>query len=128
MSIFPRNTIPGVSLGEEVAMGIVVIEPNGTIRAMYDDALVDVLSFGSLSIQRASHVEFCNESQAWFVDMQADDSLRIETFRVGPFAKHAEALAWEVVYLEYRLAGQSDVEACQLAGKEKRSENTNCYE
>jgi len=99
-------------------MCIVVIGQDGTIRSVHDDALVGaLLSFGRLDIRRASNVEFCNESQAWFADMRADESLGIEAFRVGPFAKRAEALAWEVTYLEARLAGKSDADASLAAVK-----------
>ena len=98
-------------------MAIVVIAADGTLRAMYDDELTESLSMGTLRIRRASHVEFDNAVQAWFVDMRADALEGIEAFRVGPFPKRCEALAWEVAYLEARLAGKPDSDACRLASK-----------
>lgn len=99
-------------------MGIVVIGQDGKILSIHDDVLAEaLLSFGKLNIRRASNVEFCNEQQAWFVDMRVDESLGIGAFRAGPFAKRAEALAWEVLYLEARLAGKEDPEASLAAAR-----------
>jgi hypothetical protein len=97
---------------EESEMAIVVIAADGTLRAMYNDELTESLSMGTLRIRRASHVEFDNAVQAWFVHMRADASEGIEAFRVGPFPKRCKALVWEVAYLEARLTGKSHTDAC----------------
>lgn len=95
------------------------ILPDGTLLGVHADDLQDVLQEdGKIQIDRASHVEFSNKDQAWFVEMQKNEQLDIFAFVAGPFRNRTEALAWESSYLEHRIAGLSDMEACRLTGKE----------
>lgn len=65
------------------------ITPQGGVQMLHDDAL-DLTELGSIEMIRASHVEFNNENQYWFV--QSARSLKI--LATG-FKTRAEALAWE---------------------------------
>ena len=69
-----------------------VVEADGTIRCVYDEAL-DLSSVGSAQIQRGSHVE-PDDHGNWFADMSPLDGPLL-----GPFAKRSEALAAEVIWL-----------------------------
>lgn len=42
------------------------IAPNGTIRGLWDDR-VDWTSLGRVTVRRASHVEYCDRWQQWYV-------------------------------------------------------------
>ena len=99
---------------------IVTVSPDGTVEAVYDDELADVLKdLGSFDVRRASHVEYDSFSEGWLVEM-----LEPERFCVGPFGLRREALAWEVEYLEQRLAGASDSEAALAAVKVSEKQKT----
>lgn len=90
------------------------ILPDGMIVAVHSDDLQAVLQQDeNVQIDRASHVEFRNEVQAWFVEMLKNEHLDIFAFVAGPFPSRAVALAWESAYLEHRIAGLSDMEACR---------------
>ena len=66
----------------------VVIQPNGTIRCLYDEN-IDLSSFGRLSIRRASHVEPDAVGQ-WFADLSP-----LEGPILGPFPRRSDALTAE---------------------------------
>lgn len=101
-------------------MAMISIDSTGTIRSQYVDSIADILrNLGPIRVERASRVEFCNEAQAWFVDMLENLNLGISPFRVGPFRERKDALRWEINYIQSRLLGLSDTEACKLASKEK---------
>lgn len=42
------------------------ITPEGGIQMLHDDA-VDLSEFGQVMVGRASHVEYCNMNQLWYV-------------------------------------------------------------
>ncbi len=69
-----------------------VIENDGTIRCLYDEAL-DLSPLGSMKIQRGSHVE-PDEQACWFADLSP-----LEGPLLGPFNKRSGALAAEVAWL-----------------------------
>jgi hypothetical protein len=99
-------------------MSSISIDLTGTVWCLYDDDIAGVLQeVGVLDVQRASNVEFDNLAQGWLIFMVKNETLGLPEFIVGPFAKRAEALVWEVLYLEARLAGKSDAEASLAAAR-----------
>lgn len=83
---------------------LLVIRPDGTGCAIYDDELAPVLFLcGRLSIRRASHVEpvitdGC--TLGWQADLSPSGGPIL-----GPFASRREALAAERLWLQAALAG-----------------------
>jgi hypothetical protein len=71
----------------------VVVQPNGTIRCLYDEN-IDLSSFGRLSIRRASHVEPDPNGQ-WFADLKPMDGPIL-----GPFSRRSDALTAESDWIE----------------------------
>jgi hypothetical protein len=69
-----------------------VIETDGTVRCLYDEAL-DLMPLGNLQIQRGSHVE-PDQHGRWFADMSPLDGPLL-----GPFSKRSDALTAEVDWL-----------------------------
>jgi len=65
-----------------------LIDPGGTIRCLYDEAL-DLRALGSLAIRRGSHVEPDRHGR-WFADMSP-----VKGPKLGPFPCRSEALAAE---------------------------------
>lgn len=75
----------------------VLIEPDGTVTALYDEWL-DLQAVGSLTLTRASHVDPDSEGQ-WWARLIAGPTL-------GPFPTRTAALAAEVDWLNrHRLGG-----------------------
>jgi hypothetical protein len=70
-----------------------LIDGDGSVWCLYDQAL-DLRSFGTLSIRRASHVE-PDEHGRWLADMSP-----VAGPMLGPFAARSEALAAETAWLE----------------------------
>lgn len=68
------------------------ITPEGGIRMLADDA-VDLRPFGRVDVQRASHVEFSESEQAWFVQ-----SAKSGQVLASGFESRGAALAWEKDY------------------------------
>lgn len=60
---------------------------------MLQDDAVDLRPFGHVEVSRASHVEFSNEKQAWYVE-----SARTGKILKDDFNSRAEAIAWEKEY------------------------------
>lgn len=72
-----------------------IIAPDGNAQAIYSEE-IDLTLLGSVSIQRASHVE-PDSSGHWFADM-------VDGPKLGPFPRRSDALAAEVAWLtEHRL-------------------------
>jgi hypothetical protein len=101
-------------------MSSISIDLTGIVRSLYDDDVAGVLQeMGVLDVQRASNVEFDNLAQGWLIFMVKNEALGIDEFAVGPFQKREDALQWETQYLDARLCGLSDSEACKIASKKE---------
>ena len=70
----------------------IVIENDGTIRCLYDEAL-DLAPLGNLQIQRGSHVE-PDDHGRWLADMSP-----VNGPLLGPFSKRSDALTADVDWL-----------------------------
>lgn len=79
----PDKTKPMISLQ---------ITPQGGIQMLQDDA-VPLTEFGKVEVERASHVEFCNEEQGWYVE-SAKTGKRL----ASGFKTRGEAITWEKKY------------------------------
>ncbi len=85
------------------------ITPEGTVRAMWTDT-IDWTSLGQVSVHRASHVEFSDRRQMWYVRAGRPKNwarriLQWATRRpcgeILHWAKtRQDALAWEGVYYQ----------------------------
>ena len=76
-----------------------VIDRTGSVACIYDET-IELSSLGSLSIQRASHVEPDAQGQ-WLADLSP-----VAGPRLGPFALRRDALAAEHEWLSsHWLAG-----------------------
>lgn len=64
------------------------ITAQGGVRMLQDDA-VDLRKLGKVIVTRASHVEFCNRTQKWYVQ-----SARTKKYLYRAQTR-AQALAWE---------------------------------
>ncbi|MGH7358818.1 MAG: hypothetical protein ACREJR_08390 [Candidatus Rokuibacteriota bacterium] len=69
------------------------IQPDGTVRFLYDDALRGLLALGPPTIRRASHVEPTPDGQ-WTADLGPMDGPVL-----GPFETRAAALDTERAWL-----------------------------
>ena len=70
------------------------VAPDGTLNAIWDDALAPLVQEGKATISRASHVEPTGDG-CWEADLGPVDGPVL-----GPFALRAEALAAEVRWLK----------------------------
>ena len=80
------------------------IAPDGTVRGLWTDE-IDWQSLGRSSVRRASHVEYCDRRQQWYVRAARPRSWirRVQQWAVGrPCGEvllwantRQEALAWE---------------------------------
>ena len=70
-----------------------VIEPDGSIRTVYDEAL-DLTVLGQVSIARGSYVE-PDEHGQWFADLSP-----VAGPKLGPFMARSAALSAERDWLE----------------------------
>jgi len=75
-----------------------VIERDGTVRCLYDEA-IDLSLLGIVSIARASHVE-PDEVGQWWADLSPMGGPQL-----GPFIRRSEALAAEQQWLETNWLG-----------------------
>lgn len=83
------------------------IAPDGRVRGLWTDE-IDWPSLGKAAVERASHVEFCERRQLWYVrDVRARNALRVflEIVLRRPFGdvlhwsgSRRDALAWEHDY------------------------------
>lgn len=64
------------------------ITAKGGVRMLQDDA-VDLRKMGKVIVTRASHVEFCNKTQMWYVQ----SAKTMKYLHRAP--TRAKALAWE---------------------------------
>jgi hypothetical protein len=72
---------------------VLVIKPGGQVEGLYDEIL-DLACLGSVSIQRASHVEPDKQGR-WWADLSP-----VQGPTLGPFARRSLALAAERAWLE----------------------------
>jgi hypothetical protein len=79
----------------EAAMQLVV-EPRGTVRALYTE-VIDLTVLGALTICRASHVEPDAQGQ-WWADLTP-----VGGPTLGPFGRRSLALDAERAWLENHL-------------------------
>ena len=70
-----------------------IVEPHGTLRCIYGEE-IDLGALGSMTIERASHVEPDNQGR-WFADLSPMTGPAI-----GPFDKRTLALEAELGWLE----------------------------
>jgi len=68
------------------------ITATGGVQMLADDSL-DLRDMGEVKTKRASHVEFDNDKQCWFVQ----SAKTLEILKDG-FSNRGEALAWEKEY------------------------------
>ncbi len=66
---------------------VIVVATNGEARCLYTEA-IDLASIGLLEIQRASQIEFNNQTQRWEVKDRQGQTLYTHPCR-------ADCLAWE---------------------------------
>lgn len=79
------------------------VDTEGELTAIYSDDLVDLLSEGKATIQRASHVEPSEGGRDWTATMW-------NGIQLGPFKTRRDALSAEVAYLEKELFyGNSEI-------------------
>jgi hypothetical protein len=75
---------------------------NGHVQFVYDDALVDLLSEGTATVTRVSHVE-PHDSGGWTANMlpalPPGPTPPMAEWLLGPFKTRAEALAAERAWL-----------------------------
>lgn len=71
------------------------IKPNGNIECLYSEE-IDLSELGTLTVQRASHVEFNNEKQLWEVRL-------VNSGVLGYFKTRREALDFEIEVLNKRI-------------------------
>jgi hypothetical protein len=75
----------------------ITVLPNGDLKFIYTDELVELLQEGEATIQRASHVEpAVADPTQWEADMAPSGS----TVVLGPFPTRAAALDAEVAWLQ----------------------------
>ena len=68
------------------------ITATGGIQMLQDDTL-DLCELGCVETKRASHVEFSNEKQCWFVQ-----SAKTKEILKDGFKNRGDAIAWEKRY------------------------------
>jgi hypothetical protein len=69
------------------------IDARGKVSCLYGE-LIDLRALGTVSIQRASHVEPDRDGSWW------SDLAPVGGPRLGPFAKRSSALQAEIAWLE----------------------------
>ena len=79
------------------------ITTQGGIQMLQDDR-VDLREFGRVDMSRASHVEFSNQKQKWFVQ----SARTLEILR-DDFDSREEALAWEKEFYSPGGAGWNEL-------------------
>lgn len=78
---------------------IIDVAPDGSVKAIYDDALAELFAQGEATITRASHVE-PHPNGGWIADMSPSGGGIL-----GPFPLRQDALDAERVWLEEKLFG-----------------------
>lgn len=83
------------------------ITAEGGVQMLQDDT-VDLRQFGQVHMERASHVEFSDTTQLWYVE-----SAKTGKVLKDDFPTRAAALAWEKSY--YSPSGEGWAELTQEA-------------
>ena len=76
----------------------IVIDPHGQLHCIYTEVL-PLHEFGSLTIQRGSHVEPTHDGH-WTADLSP-----VNGPLLGPFTTRSQALSAEVTWLEHHWQG-----------------------
>ena len=79
----------------------IYLDTTGKIKGLYNDLLVE-MNLGTISVQRASNVEFNNSTQKWEVDIIGKGIIAL-------FDTRQEALDWEIKYLENRIENDKNI-------------------
>lgn len=79
------------------------ITPEGGIQMLQDDA-IDLTQFGQVEVSRASHVEFCNREQGWYIE-----SAKTGERLASGFKTRGEAITWEKNYYSPSGAGWAEL-------------------
>ena len=66
----------------------ILITKTGGVQMLHDDT-AELETLGKVDVSRASHVEFCNDRQQWYVQ-----SAKTKKY-LGYFDTRTEALTWE---------------------------------
>ena len=75
----------------------ILVTKSGGVEMLHDDT-AELESLGTVTTTRASHVEFCNERQQWYVQSAKTKKM------LKYFDTRQQALAWERDY--YSPSGQ----------------------
>lgn len=75
------------------------VSPNGTLTAIYNDDLVDLMGQAQVHITRASHVEPTTDGTGWMADLSPSNGPLL-----GPFRLREDALQAEVRWLHEHLS------------------------
>jgi hypothetical protein len=78
------------------------IDPDGTINFIYSDLLAELLDEGDAHVVRASNVEPAQDGPGWTADMTP--RLGPGAPVLGPFPRHADAIAAEIAFLREDMA------------------------
>lgn len=84
-----------------------IISPHGDAQCVYSEA-IDLHSFGTIQIRRASHVEPDDQGQ-WWVDLSP-----VSGPKLGPFQQRSSALDAEATWLREHLLTHSHPTARQV--------------
>jgi hypothetical protein len=80
----------------------ILVTKTGGVEMLHDD-VAELESLGKISTTRASHVEYDNDKQKWFV--QSAFTLKV----LGYFVTRSEALDWEKEYYSPSGEGWSEL-------------------
>ena len=78
-------------LGPAPSLATLMFRPNGTVGGLYTET-IDLSTLGKLRVERASHIEFDNEQQAWRVTVEGKVLFCAPT--------RQKCLEWERCYFE----------------------------
>ena len=88
----------------------ILITPEGRVKSLWDNC-VDWRALGRVTISRASHIEFCNKKQMWYVKAGRPQGWlrrilqRISGYPLGEILhwtnSREEALKWEQKYFGF---------------------------
>lgn len=80
----------------------ILVTKDGGVQMLHDDT-AEIETLGKVSVKRASHVEYDNERQQWYVQSAA--TLKILEY----FNTRDEALSWEKEYYSPKGKGWEEI-------------------